>query len=111
MELELAVCLFQDGRYDDARASFLKADSKHRAGRGGHLQVVKWENADRRPRKFQGKVIASSGPSGRLMGVPENFEVRFWRDGAAASLRVGDSVAFRVQFDVRGALAIVDRKG
>ena len=106
MRVEIAAYFFISGNYKEANDMFYKLRQQALAPQERNRIREVWRDSDGNDKIFDGKVGRSSGAIGRIMAVPENFQVVYYRTTPSLeSLRDNQSIRFKVWFSAKGAMA------
>ena len=105
MRVEIAADSFLRGNYKEANDMFYKLRPQGCFSSQNWIPEV-WRDSDGNDKIFDGKVGRSSGAIGRIMAVPENFQVVYYRTTPSLeSLRESSTIRFKVWFSAKGAMA------
>jgi tetratricopeptide (TPR) repeat protein len=105
--VELGAYLFTHGKYSEANIIFSQArDLPTNYFERQKIREI-WEDADRKPVIFSGKVKSIGGAAAWAIAIPDNFEAFFWRNRTNLSdLQIGTQINFSVGFNAHGATAL-----
>jgi Flp pilus assembly protein TadD len=101
--VEYAAFLFRNLELDEAKAAFSDVSSQSMSQQDRRRVRERWLGTDDSPVVFTGKIQRLQGARGRILAIPGNFEVSFWRTSEATKrLREGETVRFQVGFTANG---------
>jgi tetratricopeptide (TPR) repeat protein len=101
--VEYGSYLFRKLLLDDANSVFEELAALSMSSQERRMIREKWKAEDGRPRVFSGTIDRFVGARGRILAIPENFHVHFWRDSRTANnQREGGTVRFTVGFTAQG---------